>query len=250
MNPSPVFFSQPPADFVPALIACGGNVGNVAENLQQAAELLQQLPATRLQKVSSLYTTAAVGEHAGGDFQNAAWLITTKLAPLQLLDELQRIETALGRERRGVWQPRTVDLDLIAYAHEQGTCPRLTLPHPRAWYRRFVLDPVAEIAADFVHAPSGRTFGELRRRLLPRPLPIAIAPALNDGGPGDVVQSQFDDRIRIVPPNNPAAIEFDSIREPLHDSANAENWRPATNLSGTVAQQIQAMSDVLTAALG
>jgi hypothetical protein len=106
---------------------------------------------------------------------NAAAAIDTGLSPLELLDFMQSIETHLGRVRSIHWGPRTLDLDLLFYGSEIIDSARLVVPHPAAWYRRFVLDPLVEIAPHFVHPERQADFETLRSRLLPRPLVAALA---------------------------------------------------------------------------
>lgn len=156
-------------------MALGGNVGPVEQTFHSAIESLTQLSRLNVLTVSSFHGTRAVGSQAGNDFLNAALLAETSLEPLDLLDELQRIELALGRIRDTHWGPRTCDLDLICYGETRLHSSRLTIPHPACWYRRFVLDPVVEIAADFIHPEKGMSFQQLRNRLLVRPLPVVIA---------------------------------------------------------------------------
>jgi 2-amino-4-hydroxy-6-hydroxymethyldihydropteridine diphosphokinase len=156
-------------------VALGGNLGPVRETLDRAVAALRSMPEFEVGRISSFFRTPAVGEHAGGDFLNAACEIVTELDPLTLLNSLQILETRLGRTRERHWGPRTLDLDLLLYGSDVISTPRLTVPHPACWYRRFVLDPLAEIAADVVHPVKRISIGQLRERLLRRPLPVALA---------------------------------------------------------------------------
>lgn len=154
-------------------IALGGNLGSVATTFNAALSRLESKETT-VRAVSSFHATAPVGAQAGTAFLNAAASIETSLSPLKLLDQLQAIETALGRTRELRWGPRTLDLDLLFYANDVIENPRLIVPHPAAWYRRFVLDPLVEIIPEFVHPVKGVTIRNLRERLLTRPLPVAL----------------------------------------------------------------------------
>jgi 2-amino-4-hydroxy-6-hydroxymethyldihydropteridine diphosphokinase len=156
-------------------IALGGNLGPVSETFQNALERLDNNPGVTVQQISCFYRSAPVGEHAGGEFLNAAAEIETDLEPILLLDLLQSIETEFGRNREVHWGPRTLDLDLILYGEEIIDLPRLRVPHPACWYRRFVLVPMVEIADETLHPQKQLTFGELRSRLEVRSLPVALA---------------------------------------------------------------------------
>lgn len=161
-------------------IAFGGNLGRVEETFAAARARLGETEGVRLIRGSSLFRSSPVGEHSGGEFLNAAAEIETELEPLQLLDRLQAIESDLGRTREVHWGPRTLDLDLILYGSEVLELPRLRVPHPACWYRRFVLDPLVEIAADVVHPEKRISFGRLRERLLERPLRLGVTGADRD----------------------------------------------------------------------
>jgi 2-amino-4-hydroxy-6-hydroxymethyldihydropteridine diphosphokinase len=156
------------------LIALGGNVGPVDETIAAAIRLLDARGDTRVVSASSIHRSIPVGDRAGGEFRNAAAEIETQLPPLELLDALQAVESQFGRTREIHWGPRTLDLDLILYGPEIIRLPRLQVPHPACWYRRFVLDPLVEIAPDVVHPDKQRTFAQLRERLLVRPLPVGL----------------------------------------------------------------------------
>lgn len=132
-----------------AYIALGGNLGDAAATVRRAFAALAALPQTRLLAASSLYRSAPV-DASGPDFINAAASVATGLTALQLLDALQAIETAEGRQRPWRNAPRTLDLDLLLYGQQRLDTPRLTLPHPRMLQRAFVLWPLAEIAPALV----------------------------------------------------------------------------------------------------
>jgi 2-amino-4-hydroxy-6-hydroxymethyldihydropteridine diphosphokinase len=156
-------------------IALGGNVGDVARSLGDALSRLADTPDVTVVRTSSIFQTRPVGPRAGQEFGNAAAEIETSLPPLALLDVLQDVERQAGRIRGEHWGPRPLDLDLIFYADQIVKNERLHVPHPACWYRRFVLDPLAAIAADVLHPCKGLTVGELRSRLLARPLRLQLA---------------------------------------------------------------------------
>ena len=114
------------------------------------------LPDTRLARVSSLYGSAPVGYLYQPDFTNAVAEIETALTPRALLDHLLAIERRYGRVRDFANAPRTLDLDIILYGECIVQEPELTIPHPRAHERAFVLVPLAEIAQDAIIPGRGR----------------------------------------------------------------------------------------------
>lgn len=137
-------------------LAMGGNLGDVASTLTIADAQLAAHPQIQFVAASRRYRTAPVGADAGTAFLNSAVEIETDLEPQALLDYVQGIENGLGRVRTLHWGPRTLDIDLLFSipAVVQST-PRLTLPHPHLWYRRFVLEPLCEIAGYVVIEPYG-----------------------------------------------------------------------------------------------
>lgn len=137
---------------VEALLALGGNVGDVRATLDRAVELLCDGTDTRLRKRSSHYLTPPWGVTDQPDFVNMCISVDTALSPRALLERMQQVERELGRNRKSEvrWGPRRIDIDLLAYDELTLDEPELTLPHPRIFERAFVLVPLAEIAADKV----------------------------------------------------------------------------------------------------
>lgn len=128
-----------------AFVGLGANLGDARTTLLQALDRLAALPQTRLLNHSSLYRTAPIDSH-GPDYLNAVAELATDLSPHDLLQALQALELAAGRERPYRNAPRTLDLDLLLYDDVVLDTPTLTLPHPRMHLRAFVLQPLAEIA--------------------------------------------------------------------------------------------------------
>ena len=137
-----------------AVIALGSNLGEPKENLDLAIGLLRE--ATDVQKVSNYYVTKPVGYEDQPDFVNAVCIIETELPAIDLLNMLHGIEKAMGRERTIKWGPRTIDLDIIQYGSILSSAEELTLPHPRAFERKFVLEPWAEIDPDAILLTHGK----------------------------------------------------------------------------------------------
>ena len=141
---------------VTAYIALGANLGDAATTLKQAVVAINALPNCSVTKTSSLYKTAPLetlpGHAPGGDYINAVVEIETCLPAPTLLQHLQQIEQAAGRERPHINAPRTLDLDLLLYGSGSIDSANLTVPHPRMWQRAFVLVPLAEIAPGLVRA--------------------------------------------------------------------------------------------------
>lgn len=133
----------------PAYVGLGSNLDGPAWQLENAFELLNGIPKTRLLSRSSLYRSAPFGGIEQPDFVNAAAALLTRLSAPVLLGELQRIETERGRERGDVqWGPRVLDLDLLVYSTQKIDDADLIVPHPGIGERNFVLLPLAEIAPD------------------------------------------------------------------------------------------------------
>lgn len=134
---------------VRAYVALGANLGDARQAVLDAFADLAALPGVQLARRSSLYRTAPV-DSQGPDYINAVAEIQTTLHAMELLQCLQGLEAAAGRERPYLNAPRTLDLDVLLYGQGRVTSPRLLLPHPRMLQRAFVLEPLAEIAPQAV----------------------------------------------------------------------------------------------------
>jgi 2-amino-4-hydroxy-6-hydroxymethyldihydropteridine diphosphokinase len=152
-----------------AAIALGSNLesrfGDREANLLEAVRRMEGLGEVRA--VSSFYDTEPVGYLEQPRFLNAALVLWTELGPRELMRELLGVERAMGREREGTVAkgPRMIDLDLLLYGDWVLWAEDLILPHPRMEERRFVLEPLAEIAPDWVHPELGVTVRGLLDRL-------------------------------------------------------------------------------------
>ncbi|SDZ97220.1 2-amino-4-hydroxy-6-hydroxymethyldihydropteridine diphosphokinase [Microbulbifer marinus] len=141
-------------------IGLGSNLAEPEKQLRSALEAMDTIPATRLLRSSSFYRSAPVGPGEQPDYINAVAELETELAPLALLDRLQAIEAAHGRERSIRWGARTLDLDILLFGREQIDVPRLQVPHPRMAERNFVLLPLAELEPE-LQLPSGESIQAL-----------------------------------------------------------------------------------------
>jgi 2-amino-4-hydroxy-6-hydroxymethyldihydropteridine diphosphokinase len=144
-----------------AYIGLGSNVGEREENLVRAISLLDSSPGIRVLRRASLYETEPVGVEAQPWFFNTVVEVEAELAPGELLRRLKEIEKALGREDRGRWGPREIDLDLLLYGDLVMEEDGLVLPHPELHRRRFVLEPLCELAPELIHPRLGRPLREL-----------------------------------------------------------------------------------------
>lgn len=149
-------------------IALGSNKGDREKTLRQAVMLMDELNDLQVVRLSHWIESAPVGGPAGqGPYLNGVAEIRTSLEPLELLAELLHIEAVLGRDRsREVrWGPRTCDLDILLLGDRVIQTPQLTVPHPRMHERRFVLQPLSEIAPNVVHSVLNKTIIQLLAEL-------------------------------------------------------------------------------------
>ena len=136
------------------VLALGSNLGDRLANLQAAVDALA--PGLEEVAVSPVYETAPVGGPPQPDYLNAVLVAVTSLPPQAVLDRSRAAEAALGRARGPRWGPRTLDVDVIAYGNQISSDPELTLPHPRAHERAFVLAPWHDVDPDAVIPGRGR----------------------------------------------------------------------------------------------
>lgn len=143
---------RPPRRWSVAYLALGSNLGDRRQHLRQAIERLpfdRHDGGLRVTGCSGVYETDPVGgPDDQGAYLNLALEVETTLDPFQLLDRCLATELAGGRDRSVRWGPRTIDVDLLLYGDVRIESPELTLPHPRMWERRFVLEPLSDIAPE------------------------------------------------------------------------------------------------------
>jgi 2-amino-4-hydroxy-6-hydroxymethyldihydropteridine diphosphokinase len=137
-----------------AVIALGANIGDPEEQMEIAIALLRD--SLDLIALSTIIKTAPVGGPSQPDYLNAVCIAESELSASDLLSLLHGIEKSLGRVREERWGPRTIDLDLIQYGTILSSADELTLPHPRAHERRFVLEPWFEIEPDAILLTHGK----------------------------------------------------------------------------------------------
>jgi 2-amino-4-hydroxy-6-hydroxymethyldihydropteridine diphosphokinase len=128
-----------------AFIAFGSNIGNRFDNLKEAIQKIGRFPEVEVVNTSSIYETDPVGYENQEQFLNMAIQVSTALNPFELLDACHEIELNLGRKRDIRWGPRTIDLDILLFNHENIETEKLIVPHPRMHERAFVLIPLLEI---------------------------------------------------------------------------------------------------------
>ncbi len=143
-----------------AFLLIGGNLGNRAQHLAKARSLIHQRCGNII-KTSSLYETAAWGAVKQAAFLNQVLKIHSLLTPAGLLNCLLTAEQKMGRVRRQKSGPRTIDIDLLFFNDDIIEASGLEVPHPRLHLRRFVLEPMNEVAPDWVHPVFNKTISQL-----------------------------------------------------------------------------------------
>ena len=145
-----------------AYIALGSNLGDRELNLLRAIAEVGKLPESRVTALSSFYETSPVGNVNQNAFYNAVLRLSTRLDARSLLTHMLRIEDETFKRVRTIHQgPRRIDLDLLLYGDRTINEENLVVPHPRLAERRFVLQPLCEIAPDLLHPLIGKTMHEL-----------------------------------------------------------------------------------------
>ncbi|HTB21016.1 MAG TPA: 2-amino-4-hydroxy-6-hydroxymethyldihydropteridine diphosphokinase [Bryobacteraceae bacterium] len=150
-----------------AFLALGSNVGDREANLREAVNRLDS-DEIRVVRRSSLYETAPRELLDQPLFLNAVLQVETGLFPMQLLARVREIERQMGRRRMTPKGPRNIDIDILFYGRAVIAAAELEVPHPRIAQRRFVLEPLAEIAPDFRHPLTGKTAHEMLAVLEPQ----------------------------------------------------------------------------------
>lgn len=150
---------------IDAYIALGSNIEPKVEYLERANLLLGANDAIQVIKTSSIYQTEPVGYTDQDVFLNQVVQIKTTLTPQELLKAIQNVEQELGRKRDIRWGPRTIDLDILLYNHDNIESENLIIPHPRMTERAFVLVPFNELAGDVLIGGKSLTVKEALAKL-------------------------------------------------------------------------------------
>ena len=144
-------------------LGLGTNLGDKEQNLRMSIKKIEERIGNVV-SLSAFYATAPWGFSSENSFLNAAVCVETTLLPLQVLEETQRIERELGRTEKsvnGLYADRLIDIDLLLYDDRVMDAEGLILPHPLMTERRFVMEPLSEIAPDVVHPALHKTMKEL-----------------------------------------------------------------------------------------
>ena len=147
-------------------IGIGSNLGNTLQNCKYAIESLSRINGINPTRTSSFYKTEPVGIEKQNYFINAVVELTTILSARDLLQALRKIERGMGRKRETKGGPRIIDLDLLFYGQDVIREAYLVVPHPEIHTRRFILEPLYEIASYFIHPVFGVSIRGLKDRLI------------------------------------------------------------------------------------
>ena len=146
-------------------IGLGSNLENPALQIRNAVQAVKSIESTVMSNISSLYYSRPMGPQDQPDYMNAVAELSTSLSPIELLNELQKIENNAGRVRKeNQWGPRILDLDILLFDNKIITSERLTVPHYGLQKREFVLLPLHEIAPK-LQLPNGESVEKLSQRI-------------------------------------------------------------------------------------
>lgn len=145
-------------------LSLGSNVGNRLFQLRKAETAIREFAFVK--KISSVYETAPVGPIPQSDFLNMVLEIQTGLAPHDLMLHLMHVEEGLGRQRDVKWGPRSIDIDILFYDHLIINASGLVIPHAHYANRKFVLEPLCEIAPDWICPVRNKTMREINCSLV------------------------------------------------------------------------------------
>jgi len=152
-----------------AYIGIGSNLGHKVNNCLQSIKKIGQLPNCNVIARSSLFKTEPQGVTGQDWYANCVVKIKTTLTPSELLTSLMNIELDMGRIRKKKWEARIIDLDILLFNQEIISSESLSIPHPRLHKRRFVLEPLTELAPDLIHPILKLTIITLKNALPQRP---------------------------------------------------------------------------------
>jgi len=144
-----------------AFLGLGSNIGDREEHVLLSIREIKKIPGVKFKHVSGLYNTEPVGHVQQDNFLNAAVEVSIIISPEKLLDELQKIEKRMGRTREIKWGPRIIDLDILYIESVKSNAENLILPHKELAFRRFVLQPLHEIATIIFINGTGKTVKQL-----------------------------------------------------------------------------------------
>ena len=149
-----------------AFLALGSNLGDRAHFIRSAIQAIGEIPETKVREKSDIIETPPAGvPDAQPNFLNGVVLIETELQPVDLMEKLQIIERRFGRTTKGDFKSRPIDIDILSYGNAAFIGKNLVIPHPRMHERRFVLEPLAQLAPDWMHPKLNRTARELLEEL-------------------------------------------------------------------------------------
>jgi 2-amino-4-hydroxy-6-hydroxymethyldihydropteridine diphosphokinase len=224
------------------LIAFGANLGEPLRTLESAAAALDDRGFTVTAISRPVRTIAVGGPSNQPDYVNAAIRALTALSAIRAVETLLDVELSLGRKRSERWQARTVDLDLLLCGGQTLNLPNLVLPHPRMAWRRFMLQPAAEIAGEMVHPGCGLTINQLLARLdqLPRRI-IWLMPKSAESG-SELLDGELSQFARLERADDVAS---DATCRTLEKNSNKSSWSICVVTSAAQADPVARRSPLL-----